>query len=137
MPPYSDTLIVLTLLISMVILQSIIATVAHRKQKSYIPGVVDAQLDHHSFVFRSNRTFLNSLENVPIFILSVLLAMQIGASSDLVFWGSVLFALARLAHMILFYKVATNANPSPRSYFYTIGLIGQLYLLGVCFNALL
>ncbi|MEC7164145.1 MAG: MAPEG family protein, partial [Pseudomonadota bacterium] len=40
------------------------------------------------------------------------------------------YALARLLHMILYYRIATEKNPSPRSYFYAIGLLTTLYLIG-------
>lgn len=126
---YGDSIFVLTLLVCMVVLQAIIATAAHRKQTQYIPGVVDDQLDHHSFVFRSHRTFMNSLENVPVFILTALLAMFSAIDTTTLYWTIVTFAVARLIHMILFYKIATNKNPSPRSYFYMIALLAQLFLL--------
>lgn len=126
---YSDSIFVLTLLVCMVVLQAIIATGAHRKQTEYIPGVVDDKLDHHSFVFRSHRTFMNSLENVPVFVLTAMLAMLSGIDAVTLYWTVVVFAVARLVHMVLFYKIATNKNPSPRSYFYMIALIAQLFLL--------
>ncbi|NVJ92690.1 MAG: MAPEG family protein [Methylocystaceae bacterium] len=127
---YSPTLTVLAALILLTVIQSLIAMTAHRKQESYIPGIVNSSLDHRSFVFRSHRTFMNSLENVPIFILTVFLGVFLGFSPQHLFWPSVIFLIARLAHMILFYKIATNANPSPRSYFFLIGLLCQFYLLG-------
>lgn len=39
------------------------------------------------------------------------------------------FALARLVHMVLYYRIATEVKPSPRSYFYLIGVIATLYLI--------
>jgi uncharacterized MAPEG superfamily protein len=127
---YASSLLLLSLLVLMVVLQSLIATVAHRKQQQYIPGVVDANLDHHSFVFRSHRTFMNSLENVPMFVLTSLLAMAVQLSATVLFWTSLIYLLARLLHMVLFYAIATNKNPSPRSYFYAIAMFTQLYLIG-------
>ena len=134
MSEYLSTLFILNLLVAMVVLQAIIATVAHRKQSQYIPGVVAAELDHHSFVFRSNRTFMNSLENVPLFLFSALIAMAVGVASSTLYWIALVFTVARAIHMVLFYKIATNKNPSPRSYFYMIGLIAQLTLTGVIFS---
>jgi uncharacterized MAPEG superfamily protein len=117
----------------MVVFQALVAARAHRKQEQYIPGVVDAQLDHHSFVFRSHRTFLNSLENVPLFVLTAMVAIAANVEAYHLFTVALVFAIARFIHMVLFYKIATNANPSPRSYFYLIGLIAQIYLLGLIF----
>lgn len=135
MGDYSSSLLVLTLLVLMVVIQSLVATVAHRKQKQYIPGVVDNALDHASFVFRSHRTFQNSLENVPVFVITALLAVAIGVDAGSLFWCTLVYAVARLIHMVLFYKIATNKNPSPRSYFYVIALLAQLVLLVITLMA--
>ena len=116
---YTTSLIGLWLVLTTITFQAIIATGAHRRQSKMVPGIVDTALSHDSFVFRSDRTFRNSLENiVPFFGLNVL-AMLAGFS-----------ALARLFHMILYYRIATEKNPSPRSYFYLGGLLATFYLIG-------
>ena len=127
---YITSLIGLWLIMTTITLQAVIATGAHRRQSKMVPGIVDPALSHDSFVFRSDRTFRNSLENIaPFFGLSVL-AMIAGFSPDrlaIVIW---VYALARLLHMILYYRIATEKNPSPRSYFYIIGLMATFYLIG-------
>lgn len=133
---YQTTLFVLLTLLTLMVIQALVATAAHRKQTEYVPGIVNAELDHFSFVFRSNRTFLNSLENVPIFVLTALIAMMIGVDADQLFYASLLFLVARLIHMVLFYAIATNKNPSPRSYFYMLALLTQIYVLGVTYTSI-
>ena len=127
---YTTSFIGLWLMLTTITLQAVIATGAHRRQSKMVPGIVDPALSHDSFVFRSDRTFRNSLENIaPFFGLSVL-AMIAGFSPDrlaIVIW---VYALARLLHMILYYRIATEKNPSPRSYFYIIGLMATFYLIG-------
>ena len=127
---YTTSLIGLWLVLTTITLQAVIATGAHRRQSKMVPGIVDPALSHDSFVFRSDRTFRNSLENIaPFFGLSVL-AMIAGFSPDrlaIVIW---VYALARLLHMILYYRIATEKNPSPRSYFFMIGLLATIYLIG-------
>ena len=127
---YITSLIGLWLIMTTITLQAVVATGAHRRQSKVVPGIVDPALSHDSFVFRSDRTFRNSLENIaPFFGLSVL-AMIAGFSPDrlaIVIW---VYALARLLHMILYYRIATEKNPSPRSYFYMIGLLTTFYLIG-------
>ena len=127
---YTTSFIGLWLMLTTITLQAVIATGAHRRQGKMVPGIVDPALSHDSFVFRSDRTFRNSLENIaPFFGLSVL-AMIAGFSPDrlaIVIW---VYALARLLHMILYYRIATEKNPSPRSYFYMIGLLATFYLIG-------
>ena len=127
---YATSLIGLWLVLTTITLQAVIATGAHRRQSKMVPGIIDPALSHDSFVFRSDRTFRNSLENIaPFFGLSVL-AMIAGFSPDrlaIVIW---VYALARLLHMILYYRIATEKNPSPRSYFYVIGLLATFFLIG-------
>ena len=127
---YTASLTGLWLVLTTITLQAVIATGAHRRQSKMVPGIVDPALSHDSFVFRSDRTFRNSLENIaPFFGLSVL-AMIAGLSPGrhaIVIW---VYALARLLHMILYYRIATEKNPSPRSYFYMTGLIATFYLIG-------
>ncbi|MEO9943825.1 MAPEG family protein [Paraglaciecola sp.] len=128
---YHNVLFVLLSLLALMLVQQIVATVAHRKQKNMVPGVVDSQLDHHSFVFRSHRTFMNSIENVPVFVLTALVGLLVGVESQSLLIVSSVFLVARFIHMVLFYLIATNTNPSPRSYFYMIGLLSQIYLIGL------
>jgi len=127
--PYTTSLVGLWLVLTTVTVQGVIAAGSHRRQSQMVPGIVDPSLSHDSFVFRSDRTFRNSLENiVPFFGLSVL-AMLSGFSADrlaVVVW---VYALARLIHMVLYYRIATEKNPSPRSYFYMAGLLATFYLI--------
>ena len=39
--------------------------------------------------------------------------------------------------MVLYYAISTNVNPSPRSWFFLIGLVANIVLLGFCVAALL
>jgi glutathione S-transferase len=119
----------LLLVLFTMLLQTLIATGAHRKQKQYVPGVVDEALGHNSFVFRSHRTFQNSLENTPLMLLTAVLAVLVGLSSAWLAATVWTFAIARLIHMALYYAISTERNPSPRSYFYMIGLLANLVLM--------
>jgi uncharacterized MAPEG superfamily protein len=128
---YSASLWAVLLIVFTVLCQSLIATGAHRRQKKYVPGVVDENLGHASFVFRSHRTFQNSLENAPLMLFTGLIGILSGLSPTglaVVLW---IFAAARIAHMLLYYKIATERNPSPRSYFYAIALLSNLVLVAM------
>ena len=125
---YSMVLIGLWVIIVMISIQAQIATFAHRRQKKMIPGIMDPNLGHESFIFRSDRTFRNSLDNIiPLFGLSMIAIMS-GFSPDRLASVVWVYALARLGHMILYYCIATERNPSPRTYFYTVGLVSTWYL---------
>lgn len=125
---YALALSGLWLILTTIIVQAFVASVAHRRQKHYIPGIVDSQLGHESFVFRSHRTYRNSLENIPPMFGLSMVALFIGLppiSLGITIW---VYALARLIHMALYYAIATEKNPSPRSYFYIIGVIANIVL---------
>ena len=111
------------------LLQTLIATGAHRKQAQYVPGVVSENLGHESFVFRSHRTFQNSLENAPMMLFAAVLAILVGLSPGQLAATLWTFAIARLIHMVLYYAISTEKNPSPRSYFYAIALLSNLVLV--------
>ena len=113
------------------LLQTMVATVAHRKQSQYIPGIVNETLGHDSFVFRSHRTFQNSLENAPLMFSMAVLAILVGLNPVWLAATVWTFAIARFIHMVLYYVIATEKNPSPRSFFYAIALLSNLVLLGM------
>jgi uncharacterized MAPEG superfamily protein len=128
---YSVAFLGILIIIITVVVQSIVAAASKGSQPGAIPGKMDPSLGHSSFVFRSNRTFANSLENLAVMLGASFLAILVGAD---VFWTGVLIwimAIARIIHMILYYAIATKENPSPRSYFYLIALLSNIVLLGL------
>jgi uncharacterized MAPEG superfamily protein len=122
----------LLLIIGTVLIQSMVAAATKGNQPGAVPGKIDPSLSHESFVFRSNRTLMNSLENLPLILGAAFLAILMEAS---VFWTGLLIwiiALSRLLHMVLYYKIATEKNPSPRSYFFLLGFLANAALLVLC-----
>ncbi|SJN55348.1 MAPEG family protein [Vibrio ruber DSM 16370] len=114
------------------LIQGLVASTSKASQKGAVPGKIDQSLSHDSFVFRSHRTFMNSLENLPIMLGTSFLAVLMGAN---VFWTGVfiwVFAGARIVHMVLYYAIATETSPSPRSYFFLLGLLSNICLLVLC-----
>jgi uncharacterized MAPEG superfamily protein len=120
-----------------VLVQALVGSLSKATQPGAVPGKIDDSLSHASFVFRAHRTFLNSLENLPLMLGASFLAMFVGASPS---WTAALvwiFAGARLGHMILYYKIVTEKNPSPRTYFFLLGLVANIALLILAGTALL
>jgi uncharacterized MAPEG superfamily protein len=112
-----------------VLLQSLVAAGTKASQPGAIPGKMDDSLSHSSFIFRSNRTVMNSLENLPVMLGTAFLAIFAGVDAT---WTGILiwaFALARILHMALYYGIATEKNPSPRSYFFLLGVAANIALL--------
>jgi len=123
--------------LSILIIQGVIAAVTKASQVGAIPGKMDEHLSHSSIVFRTNRAFMNSLENFPAMLGTSLLAILVGAN---VFWtGAIIwiYAIARIIHMALYYAIATEKNPSPRSYVYLIALAANIALVILCAFALM
>lgn len=119
---------VLFILVTLLV-QALVASLSKARQPGAVPGKIDESLSHDSFVFRANRTFLNSMENLPLIMGASFLAMFVGAR---VAWTAGLvwtIAVARLGHMVLYYKIATEQNPSPRTYFFLLGLAANIALL--------
>ena len=127
---YHSSLLGIWLMLATMVIQAIVAVRVHRRQKGgYSPGIVNPELGQSSFVFRSHRTFQNTLENiVPILGMAFLgmFSSYDPLKLSIIIW---VYALSRIAHMILYYKIATEKNPSPRSYFYGFGLLATLYLI--------
>lgn len=120
-------IILLTLLI-----QWFVVSKTKASQAGAIPGKIPENLSHESFVFRAHRTFMNSLENLPLMLGTTFMAVLIGANS---FWTGIfvwVFAIARILHMVLYYAIATEQNPSPRTWFFMIGLLANVALLVLC-----
>lgn len=126
---YSLALWGIFVILSTVLVQSLVAAGTKATQPGAIPGKMDASLGHSSFVFRSNRTLMNSLENLPVMLGTALLALFAGVDAT---WTGILiwvYALARILHMALYYGIATDKNPSPRSYFFLLGVLANIALL--------
>ena len=127
---YNSSLIGLWLILVTIVLQAMIAIRVHRAQKGgYTPGVLRPELGQSSFVFRAHRTFQNSMENIVPILGLAFIAIFAGYSAfklSIIVW---VYAIARIAHMILYYRIATEKNPSPRSIPFIIGFFANFYLM--------
>jgi uncharacterized MAPEG superfamily protein len=113
----------------LVLIQWLVATFSKARQPEAVPGKINDDLSHDSFVFRAHRTFHNTLENSVLFIGSVLFAFSLNYQSPLLAIAVWVYVLARMVHMALYYAIATEKNPSPRTYFFLIGLVANLFIL--------
>lgn len=106
-----------------------VATVSKATQPNAVPGKMDDNLSHDSFVFRAHRTFHNTLENSALFMGTVFFAFVINYQSFIFALCVWIYVFARVIHMALYYGIATEKNPSPRSYFFLIGIIANVVML--------
>ncbi|RYG18187.1 MAG: MAPEG family protein [Chitinophagaceae bacterium] len=126
----------ITAIIALLFIQWLIATKAKTSQKGAVPGKIDPSLGHGSFIFRAHRTFMNTLENIPAMLGTCFLAILINANA---YWVAIFiwaFVVCRIIHMSLYYLLATEKNPSPRSYFFALGLLANLSLFSLCVKTL-
>ncbi|RBW42625.1 MAPEG family protein [Psychromonas sp. B3M02] len=115
----------------MLLIQWGVATFSKSKQPNAVPGKIDENLSHDSFVFRAHRTFQNTLENSALFIGTVLLAFTLNVQSPIFAICIWIYLLARMIHMALYYAIATENNPSPRTYFFLMGVAANVVMLGI------
>ena len=118
----------------MLLIQWVVATFSKSKQPGAVPGKIDNNLSHDSFIFRAHRTFHNTLENSALFVGTVLLAFVLNVQSPIFAIFIWTYLIARIVHMVLYYVIATEKNPSPRTYFFLIGVaanIAMLVILGL------
>ena len=113
----------------MLLVQWAVATFSKAKQPNAIPGKIDENLSHDSFVFRSHRTFQNTLENSALFVGTVLFAFVLNFQSPIFALCVWVYLAARVVHMALYYAISTEKNPSPRTYFFLIGLLANVVML--------
>jgi len=132
---YSTALAGLVVIVSTWMLQWLIASRTKASQPGAIPGKIDENLSHESFVYRSHRTFHNSQENLPMMMATSFLALFLGANPQWVGYLIWTFAIARILHMALYYKIATEKNPSPRTLLFAIGFFANVALIGLCIGA--
>ena len=127
---YQYSLLGLWLILVTIIIQAMVAVRVHRRQEGgYMPGMLKASLDHSSIVFRTHRTYQNSLENIVPLLGMAFIGMLCGYGAlklSIIIW---VYAVARILHMILYYKIATKKNPSPRSIFWAVGFLANFYLM--------
>ena len=127
---YNSSLLGIWLILATIIVQAMVAVRVHRRQSGgYSPGVIKSELGQSSIVFRAHRTFQNSLENIIPVLGMAIIAMLSGYGAfklSIIIWT---YAISRIIHMILYYKIATNKNPSPRSIFWAIGFLAGFFNL--------
>ena len=127
---YNSSLLGIWLILATIVVQAVVAVRVHRRQSGgYSPGVIKPELGQSSIVFRSHRTFQNSLENIIPVLGMAIIAMLSGYEAfklSIIVWT---YAVSRIIHMILYYKIATDKNPSPRSIFWAIGFLASFYLM--------
>ena len=127
---YKLVFFALWVILTTIFAQAVVLVVAHRMQKNYKVGVIDASLGQQSFLFRSYRAFWNSVENVVLIFPLVIVGILIDYDSNRLGIITWVYAVSRIGHMLVYYFIATDRNPSLRSVFWLFGFFAMAYLIG-------
>ena len=129
MEEYHVSFIGIWAILVLIVIEAIIAMGASRTQKKLIPGVINPELGPESFVFRSDRAFKNSLENIVPFLGAALMSILLSLDPTRLARLIIVYVISRYIFTGVYYSVATRKNPSLRSLFYMIGFIVTIIML--------
>lgn len=121
--PYADALLIVSVLMIIVIVQSFVAAFFRNAVEKHEAGAV-IPADHGSATYRMVRSFENSLENIALFLPVLLLAIAAAVSPVWVWWVAVLFTIGRIGHWAMY---ALNIPPL-RTVFFAVGFFATLAL---------
>jgi len=121
--PYADALLIVSLLMIIVILQSFVAAFFRNAIEKHEAGAT-IPANHGSATYRMVRSFENSLENIALFLPVFLIAIAASVSPGWVWWVALLFTVGRLGHWAMY---ALNVPPV-RTVFFAVGFFATLAL---------
>lgn len=128
--PYESLLTASVVLAALILVQTLVQDFAGIKAK-HVPGM-PVTTGHSDFHFRAVRAHANTNEQLPVWILLVVLAVLLGADAKWAATAAWTFTLARLGHMTFYYLDQRLA----RSAAFGLGLLAQFALLVICGMAL-
>lgn len=124
---YRPSLLALTLLCLMALLQSFLSAPLAFVKEEQVPGM-PLRHDHSKLSFRVLRTYANSVENLPAIGLTILLAIVAGVPPVLCNWLVGVHLAARLIFWALYYSGVGRIAGGPRTMAYVVGLISNIAL---------
>ena len=112
----------------MVLIQNILSAFFKIVKAGQPPGAPAAG-DNDDSTLRKYRTHMNSLENLSVFVLTVVLAIAIGVSPAVVNWLAGLHVVARIAYWFAYYSGIGPAVQGPRTLTFAAGWFLNLFLV--------
>jgi len=132
---YKPALMALAILCVTVYIQSFLTAPFAFVKAEQLPGMPLAG-DHTQFSFRVIRTYMNSVENLPAFGLSVLLAVMLQLDAGVVNWLAGIHVAFRMVFWAVYYSGVGKVAGGPRTISYVGGLLSSLVLAGYVIFAL-
>lgn len=128
---YVPAFLSLSALCLMVLIQSFLTAPLAFINQEQIPGM-PLNGNHELLSFRALRTYSNSVETLPTFGLTVLIAILIGVSSPLVNWLAMTHLAFRLVFWVVYYSGVGKVAGGVRSLSFVGGLLSNGVLTLAC-----
>jgi len=132
---YQTSFVVLTLLSLVTVVQNFLTAPFAFLKEEQVPGM-PLRGDHTLFSFRVMRTHANSVESVPTFGLTLIIAILAGVNASFVNWLCIIYLLFRLAFWAVYYSGIGKVAGGPRTLCYVGGLLCNISLACACLYAL-
>jgi len=133
---YQPALLALALLCMSVLAQSFVLGPFEFAKGEQSPGM-PLKGDHSLFSFRAIRTHMNSVENLPAFAVTVLLAILLDVDVAVVNWLAVIHLVLRLVFCVTYYSGVGKVAGGPRTLSYVGGWLSNVVLSGYVIAALI
>lgn len=133
---YQPALLALTVLCLIVLMQNFLtAPFAYLKQQQS-PGML-LRGDHSLLSFRVVRTYQNSVESLPAFGLTLVVAILLGVNAFLINWLAVIHVAFRLAYWAVYYSGVGKVAGGLRTLCFVGGLTANIVIAVACVYRLL
>ena len=128
--PYEPAMLAFALLCMAVMIQAFLTAPLGFLKEEQAPGM-PLQGDHGMLSFRVLRTYSNSVENLPAFGFSLLLAIVAGVGATAVNWLAGIHVASRLAFWAVYYSGVGAVAGGPRTMTYVGGALSNLLLIAL------
>ncbi len=124
---YQSSFLVIALLALMTMIQNGLTAPLAFVSEEQSPGM-PLRFDHSKLSFRVLRTHSNTIESVPIFCITLLVAIVAGVSAGLTNGLAIVFLTGRFLFWGIYYSGIGKVAGGPRTMAYLIGLISNTVL---------
>lgn len=134
--PYHTAILCLAVLCLVALIQSFLSAPLAFIKEEQTPGA-PLNFDHSKLSFRVLRTYGNTVENLPAFGFSLIVAIIGGASPWAVNGLAALYLAFRLVFWVVYYSGIGKVAGGPRTLAYVGGLLANMSLAALAIYALL
>lgn len=126
--PYSSSLLALSVLVLVVLLENFYAAFRHLVKGGGRAGV-PPEPDYSNPVWRIVRSHANSLENLPPFAATVVVGSLVGVSAGLFNILAWVHVVARMLHWLIYTQDIGKVDQGPRTLAFAVGFFSNLGMI--------